>query len=391
MSAPLNGQPEYLSSSEGHRVNNHSCENADFSFAGGKDGFKGLGASIISSLSVGVIAFDRDLKVIDANSHACSLIGVNSSIDSSLAAGTDNKIWHDWSSMLKSVISTGEKGVFKGVRYVIDGRSRLLDLSCTRLVDTDSGELIGGTLVIEDVTETIDIANQLAQSERFAAMGRVAGKVAHELNNPMDGILRYIGLAIKGVDRGDLEKPKEYLGHCRTGLLRMAQIISKLLEFSRSTYSSFEYTTVDRIVEDAVRSMQGLSRQAKVEIVRKYDGPMDKIRGGNLFQVFSNLIKNALDAMEGVGKLTITIARTEQIISIAFCDSGCGFDPGKSEAMFEPFFTTKNVGKGTGLGLAICKDLIEKYDGSIEAENNPKGGSTFTVKLPLTGLGDIQK
>ena len=390
MSAPLNGQPEYLSSSEANPVNNHPSESSELVDWADGGGFGRLGASIISSLSVGVVAFGCDLKVIDANIQAYKMIRMDGSVAAALQAGTDDNVWQDWSAILKSVISSGDRGVFEGVRYVNDGKSRLLDLSCTRLIDSGSGELIGGALVIKDVTEKVDIANQLAQAERFAAMGRVAGKVAHELNNPMDGILRYIGLTLKGIDRGDTEKPKEYLGHCRTGLLRMTQIIGKLLEFSRSTYSSFMHTTVDRIVEDAVGSMEGRTQQVKIEIVRKYDGEMVKIRGGNLFQVFCNLIKNALDAMEGVGKLTITVEQSEEMVSVAFCDTGSGFEADRAESMFGPFYTTKNIGKGTGLGLAICKDLIDKYDGTIEAVNNPEKGSTFTVKLPLAGLGDIQ-
>jgi len=386
MSVPNNRQSDSLSSNIADSVKNPAVESSQISPCSHEGGFAGLGASVVSSLSVGVVAFGPDLRVIDANSQARKLIKVGESIGKSLEDGTDSNIWQNWSGVLRTVVSTGKKGQFESVRYLFDGRSRLLDLLCSPLVDSSTGRSIGGALMIEDVTDKVEIANQLAQTERFAAMGKIAGQVAHELNNPMDGILRYIGLAVKSIEREDLEKPKEYLEHCRVGLLRMAQIITKLLEFSRNTYSSFEYTTVDKVVEDAVRSMEGRAFDVQIEIIRDYEGDLQKIRGGNLFQVFSNLIKNGLDAMEGAGSLVITIGSLEDVISVSFTDTGCGFPPDKAEMMFEPFFTTKGVGSGTGLGLAICKDLIEKYEGTITAVNNKDGGSTFTVTLPIMGL-----
>ncbi|MCK5000754.1 MAG: HAMP domain-containing histidine kinase, partial [Anaerohalosphaera sp.] len=200
-------------------------------------------------------------------------------------------------------------------------------------------------------------------------------------------ILRYIGLAIKSIDNNEPAKQKEYLENCRTGLMRMVQIISKLLEFSRNTYSFSELTTIENIVEDAVRSMEVIAPKVEIKTLRMNPGRICKVRGSNLFQVFCNLIKNAIDAMEALGALTISIRYTKDIVEIKFCDTGCGFDPDKAIAMFEPFYTTKAVGRGTGLGLAICRDLVEKYKGRITAYNNSGRGSTFTVTLPVAELG----
>ena len=118
---------------------------------------------------------------------------------------------------------------------------------------------------------------------------------------------------------------------------------------------------------------------------------MVRIRSSNLYQVFCNLIKNAVDAMHGHGQLTVTISCRDDMLSVAFKDTGKGFAPESAEELFEPFYTTKGHGKGTGLGLAICKDIVEKYDGSIKAENNPDRGSTFTVELPLTNENLVQR
>ena len=331
------------------------------------------------------MAFDRSLRIIRANSRADQLVDLGEYIDRSLAAGTDAKVWGNWTKLLKSTITTGCKGDFKAVRYNFNGRKRLLHIVCTPLKERTTQQVIGATVVIEDVTEKADIEGQLAQAERFAAVGKVASKVAHELNNPMDGILRYLNLAIRVIDKQDLEKATQYLHQCRTGLTRMVQIISELLEFSRCTYPAFERGPVDQIVEAAVKAMESQARGTDVQVIRDFAGDMPRFRGSNLFQVFSNLIKNAADAMEGAGQLRITISDSDDMLTIEFRDTGPGFAPENAEVIFEPFFTTKRRGRGAGLGLglAICKDIVEKYDGRITARNVPEGGSIFTVHLPL--------
>ena len=200
----------------------------------------------------------------------------------------------------------------------------------------------------------------------------------------MDGILRYINLAMRIVEQENLEKPKEYLNQCRQGLIRMVQIVSELLEFSRNTYASFEQVNIERIVEDAIKTMDSKAEALNVRILQSYASDIPQIRSGNLFQVFCNLTKNALEAMLNGGELRIsTRLEADSTAVVEFRDTGMGFAPENTEAIFEPFFTTKDKSQGTGLGLAICKDIIERYHGRITAENTPEGGSIFTVYLPV--------
>lgn len=235
-----------------------------------------------------------------------------------------------------------------------------------------------------EITEKTDMQRQSADTERLAVLGRLTSKVAHELNNPMDGILRYINLTMRIVEQENLGKAKEYLTHCRQGLMRMVQIVSELLEFSRSTYTPFEHVKIEQIIEDAVKTMDSKAGTLNVRILSNYAPGIPKIRSGNLFQVFCNLIKNALDAMPNGGQLKISTHMTaDNTAVVEFHDTGTGFAPENAKVIFEPFFTTKDKDKGTGLGLAICKDIIERYDGRITAENAPEGGSIFTVYLPV--------
>ena len=351
--------------------------------ANNRSEFGGHNRSIIQSLPIGVIAFDPDLKIIEANPQATKLIELGDYIDKSLAKGTDNKIWLGWTEQLKSAIATGKTCRFNDVGYTSNSKTKLLRIVCTPLKDTQKTKNLGGIIIIEDVTKKVNMQRQLANTERLAAVGKLASKVAHELNDPLDGILRYVNLAMRIVEQEDLEKPKEYLTQCRKGLMRMVQIISELLEFTRSTYTPLEYTAIEQIIEDAIKTMDAEAEALNIRILRNYASGIPQIRSGNLFQVFCNLTKNALDAMPDGGELRIsTHLAADNTIVAKFRDTGTGLPSDNTEAIFEPFFTTKDKGKGTGLGLAICSDIIESYHGRITAENTPDGGSIFTVYLP---------
>jgi signal transduction histidine kinase len=346
-----------------------------------------LGRAIVQSLPVGVVAYGPDLRIIETNPYAGKLIELGDYIDKSLAKGTDNpgSPGLDWSQQLKEVLSKNQPRVFDNVNYTLNGKMRLLRIVCTPLKTTESAESFGGTVIIEDVTEKVNTQRQLAGAEKLAAIGQLASRVAHELNNPMDGILRYINLSLRIIEQENLEKPKEYLTQCRQGLMRMVQIVSELLEFSHNSYAFFEYTKIERIIEDAIKTMEPRAEACGVRILRNYTPDMPKIRSSNLFQVFCNLIKNALDAMPDGGELSISTRLTaDNTAVVEFRDTGTGLPTENTEAIFEPFFTTKDKIKGTGLGLAISKDIIERHDGRITAENAAEGGSVFTVYLPVT-------
>ncbi|MHC4308453.1 MAG: histidine kinase dimerization/phospho-acceptor domain-containing protein, partial [Planctomycetota bacterium] len=216
-----------------------------------------LGKSIVQSLPIGVIVFNSDFKIIEANSQAAKLIKLGDFIDESLAKYADNpnEAMPGWSEQLKSVMSAGKILEFDNINYTLNGKTKLLQIICTPLKKANTARILGGTVIIEDITEKVDVQKQLANAEKLATVGKLVSKVAHELNNPMDGILRYINLAMRIIEEKQLEKPKEYLTQCRQGLMRMVQIVSELLEFSRSTHASLEYVELEQIIEDTLRTM----------------------------------------------------------------------------------------------------------------------------------------
>ncbi len=353
--------------------------------------FGQLGKSIIQSLPIGIVAFDADLKIVESNPRAAQLIELGDYIDKSLAKGTDSpdRPNLNWTEQLQSSISAGKTLRFDGINYTVDGKTKLFRIVCAPLKKAETYP-DGGIIIIEDITGTVNIQRQLANAERLATVGKLASKVAHELNNPLDGILRYINLAMRIVEQENLEKPKEYLAQCRQGLMRMVHIVSDLLEFTRITYTPLEYTKIEQIIEDALKTMAKDAEALNIRILRNYASGMPRIKSGNLFQVFCNLTKNALDAMPQGGQLKISTRLMEDgAIAVVFHDTGTGLPLENTDVIFEPFFTTKD--RGTGLGLAICKDIIEGYGGRITAEIAPDKGSIFTVYLPVGDNGDNQE
>ena len=339
---------------------------------------------ILESLPLGVITFDKNLRILDFNPQASNLIEINDYIDKSLAKGTDEKVWQGWTTQLKEVISKTQIYRFDDIVYNYKDETKLLRIICTPVKETKKKKDCDAILLIEDVTEKVNSQIESAKTERLAAVGKLASKVAHELNDPLDGILRYVNLTLRIIEKENLEKPKEYLAQCHKGLMRMVQIVSELLEFSRSTYIPLEHTSIEQIIEEAVKTMHFKAESLDIQIFRDYTSGLPKMKSGNLFQVFCNLAKNALDAMPNGGELRIsTYQVSHDTIAAEFRDTGTGLPAENVEVIFEPFFTTKDKGKGTGLGLAICRDIVENHHGQITAENRPEGGSIFTVYLPV--------
>ena len=361
-----------------------------------------LSRLLLEALPLGIVFFDSNLKIIQANSHAAKLIRLGRYIDKSLACIKSSKATTrmQWTRHLKSVLSTGTAKQFEKITYRFsdNDQAKLLSVNCIPLLNDASKSTAdrppvkssrvsspAGAVIIEDTTETVSTHNRLAEAERLAAVGKLVSRVAHELNNPIDGILRYINLAIRVLDQHKLEKPKHYLDQCRRGLMRMVQILNELLEFSAGTGFHYdEYTRVEQIIDDAVKTMEPQAERSNVKIKKNFGPEIPQIVGTNLFQVFVNIIKNAMEAMPDGGQLNIsTYLSDDNMAVVEFQDTGPGVEIENSQVIFEPFFTTKTKTKGTGLGLAICKDIITRYNGRITARNGPKGGSIFAVHLPI--------
>lgn len=237
-------------------------------------------------------------------------------------------------------------------------------------------------LVVEDMSQLIEVKRQLERTESMATFGKLASGVAHELNNPLDGAIRYLNLALERL--GEEEVPREYLLHAKEGLNRMAQIIRSLLDFAKQAAIRRPHLTdinvaIDQALVLAVRP----AFEPSVRIERALTPDLPRVVGYGLDYAFANVIKNAYDAMPSGGTLKILTHQQNGEVRVQFADTGCGIPDQVRSRLFEPFFTTKPIGKGTGLGLAICKEIIERSEGRIEIESAIGQGTTVTIALPI--------
>ena len=225
----------------------------------------------------------------------------------------------------------------------------------------------------------------MVQAEKITSLGRLAAGVAHEINNPLAGVLIYADILLKELK--DNEQWRKDLEEIISQTLRCKQIVARLLEFSRESLDERVVFDVNEIIGHCVELLQHQSLFHNVEITKDLASDLPQILGnpGELEQVFTNLMLNATDAMEGKGTITISSVadlEAKQVI-LTFTDTGPGISPQVKEKIFEPFFTTKPVGVGTGLGLSIVYGVIHRHGGSIEVGSSPGPGATFIIRVPL--------
>ena len=244
---------------------------------------------------------------------------------------------------------------------------------------------------VEDRTRELrDKQHQLLQASKLAAIGQLGAGVAHELNNPIAGILGYSQLMLEIISRKDLKTEdvyvfKKYLQHIEDGSLRCKEIIQNLLQFARKSSDEFISLDVNTVIESTLSLIEGQLLMNKIEVIKILTQGVGCVMGNpvQLQQVFTNTIVNALQAMPEGGKLYISTRKEKGNVVVEFKDTGCGIPEENKDRIFEPFFTTKMNWKGTGLGLSICYDIIKKHSGNIVVDSEVGKGADFQIILPV--------
>ena len=342
---------------------------------------KSYNESIVKSIPLGLLTFNTDFRITFCNRHTEEILCERAGSKDLLELDITEK-GKSWERELQAVIKLGSVANFDSATFIPSSgdKSYVIRAIATPLKDPD-GEIIGGVVVLEDITGRVKMERMLAASERHAVIGKLAARVAHELNNPLDGILRFINLSLNQIDGN--ERMQMYLQEARKGLERMAGIVGSLLEFSRNTHRPRRNMYVNEAMKEAIGSIRYHAEERGIEI-KTHLAPSLPESPCDMTQMLLNLARNALDAMANGGVFSVTTGLDDGNIVVTLSDTGIGMPESVRKRIFDPFFTTKEAGKGTGLGLAICHDMIQKYQGTISVESEEGKGTTFTIKLPAS-------
>jgi PAS domain S-box-containing protein len=271
------------------------------------------------------------------------------------------------------------------------GRPRVASVTTTPVFD---GDTVDGALgVVRDVTGERRLAEQLLQREKMAAMGQLVSSVAHELNNPLTGVLAFGELLLAEPALHGTEPPavelRELAETIQREARRAARTVGKLLTFARQQPPQREGTDVNRVLLDALdlRRYALRAQRIDIEVALDYELPLTWADGHRLQQVFLNLITNAEQAMAMAPapverRLRVCTRLERGRLQVTVADTGPGLTPEARARLFEPFFTTKPAGEGTGLGLAVSTGIVREHGGQLTVRSAPGEGATFIVELP---------
>lgn len=264
------------------------------------------------------------------------------------------------------------------------GDKVLLEINRTPI--RHSGNFRGSQGIARDVTEKRALLQRLVAAERLVATGRLAAGVAHEINNPLQAISSHLSIVASKVGQEKTVRPN--LDMIRESIDRIRDIVRRMLDVHRPSPQQRAPTDLNRILEDVLSLTENQLIAGGVKVNKELSAEIPPVDGESheFHQVFLNLVLNAQEAMPRGGTLTVrTLASgTEVICEIS--DTGVGIPKEHLETIFEPFFTYRTSGDGTGLGLYLVRNIIQKYEGSIEVESRMGEGTTFRIKFPVSAV-----
>jgi len=236
--------------------------------------------------------------------------------------------------------------------------------------------------------ELAAIQARVAQSDRLASLGKLSAGVAHEINNPLGAIMTLTALTLEDFKQEDPNR--ENLEEVIRQTERCRDIVRGLLEFARQSEVFMEPADLNKILLDTLALVERQSMFFNINVVKDWDPELPPVMAdrSQLQQVFTNILMNAVQAMEERGTVTIVTRhlRAERIVEVRITDTGCGIPEDKIGRIFDPFFTTKASGQGTGLGLSIAYGIVTSHGGNITAQSEAGQGSTFIIRLPAAAL-----
>ncbi len=267
------------------------------------------------------------------------------------------------------------------------GETRIVNVAIAPLVSRKFN-VIGRLIIVDDITERVELESQLSQADKLSSIGLLAAGVAHEVNTPLAVISSYAQMLAKQL-QGDTTKAS-LLEKITRSTFRASEIVNNLLNFSRTSGTEFTDVDVNKVIKDTLALLEHQFKTSRVKVENELCDHLPPINGnaGRLQQVFLNLFLNAKDAMPKGGTLRVSTLNGTGI-SVSVSDTGTGIAQEHISRIYDPFFTTKTAprsgqNRGTGLGLSVTYGIIQEHAGKIRVESQPGQGTTFYLDFPLT-------
>jgi two-component system, NtrC family, sensor kinase len=347
---------------------------------------KDFNENIVESINVGVMALDMEDRIESWNAQMEVMYAVPrwQTLTQPLNAIFPPEFVEEFARMRQDA---GIRNLYKFRLKTPAGEVRTVNVAIAPLV-TRKFQVIGRLVIMDDITERIELEAQLSQSDKLSSIGLLAAGVAHEVNTPLAVISSYTQMLSKQL-QGDSQKAA-LLEKITRQTFRASEIVNNLLNFSRTSGSEIGDVDVNKVIADTLALLEHQFKVAKVEVQNTPEPKLPAIQGnaGRLQQVFLNLFLNAKDAMPGGGTLRVATLNGESV-SVSISDTGTGIAPEHIQRIYDPFFTTKTSPRegqprGTGLGLSVTYGIIQEHAGKIHVESSPGAGTTFTLDFPLS-------
>jgi PAS domain S-box-containing protein len=347
---------------------------------------KDFNENIVESISVGVLAVDLEDRVESWNAQMEVMYAMSRSqvLGERLSEVFPPAFMEEFYRFRQN---PGIHNLYKFRLSTPAGDTRITNIAIAPLV-TRKFSVIGRLIIVDDITERIELESQLSQAEKMSSIGLLAAGVAHEVNTPLAVISSYAQMLQKQVN-GD-EKVSGLLEKITRQTFRASEIVNNLLNFSRTSSTEFSDINVNKIISETVTLLEHQFKTSRIKLETDLDPNLPQIFGnaGKLQQVFLNLFVNAKDAMSSNGGTLSVRTLNGNGVSVLVSDTGTGIAPEHITKIYDPFFTTKTSpregqSRGTGLGLSVTYGIIQEHAGKIRVESNPGQGTTFYLEFPL--------
>jgi two-component system NtrC family sensor kinase len=346
---------------------------------------KDFNENIVESINVGVLAVDLDDCIESWNSQMEVMYALPrwQALGRSLGEVFPPKFAEEFYRVRQH---PGIHNLYKFGLGTKAGEIRTVNVAIAPLV-TKKFNVIGRLIIMDDITERVELEAQLSQSDKLSSIGLLAAGVAHEVNTPLAVISSYAQMLAKQV-QGDTQK-SALLEKITRQTFRASEIVNNLLNFSRTGGTEFTQVDVNKVITDTLALLEHQFKTSRIKVQDDLGRQLPRINGnpGRLQQVFLNLFLNAKDAMVTGGTLRVATSNGDGV-TVVVSDTGAGIAPEHIRKIYDPFFTTKTSrdgqARGTGLGLSVTYGIIQEHAGKIRVESRPGEGTTFYLDFPLT-------